>query len=171
MFHLFSFPDDGCMAWTNGPAAFLFPLRRIMTSNRHPWIASAGACRRFPKPSESGILLQNLKYIADIPQQLGRNQAFDSRRLQPALSASSGRHQCKNAFFHWRQIFFSNRAHLDLLRATRSEICPAEQISWLAVKEAANREEKNKESLKKGSLDKDPVSITGSGSSVQLMNG
>jgi hypothetical protein len=41
----------------------------------------------------------------------------------------------------------------------------------LAVKEAVNREEKNKKNLKKSSLDKGQASTAGFGSGAQLMTG
>jgi len=41
---------------------------------------------------------------------------------------------------------------VDVERAICSVVCPAELRSWLAAKEAANREEK-KRNLKEGSLD------------------
>lgn len=50
-------------------------------------------------------------------------------------------------------------------RPTRPVVFPAGLNSWLAVKEAANFEEKTKKNLKKGSLDKDPASTAGFGSS------
>ena len=45
-------------------------------------------------------------------------------------------------------------------RTTRPVVFPAGLNSWLAVKEAANREDKTKKNLKKGSLDKDQASTT-----------
>jgi hypothetical protein len=41
-----------------------------------------------------------------------------------------------------------------VLRATRPDVCPPELISWLAVKEAANREEKTKRTSKRAAWTK-----------------